>query len=645
MTFQAAEGFGVLLLKRGTAVLLSREVHLPGGPVRVSIERDGDRFRVQVNDLLQIEYWELAPPRPGEGTFGILWPAGVPLTRLRADTLPLPPTPSQLERADDLFALGRFADALPLYEDQARTGGPAAAEARCKAGLCLLELGRPDEAIQTLEPLAAAPGERWPAVAGVYLWLAHLRQNRFEDAQAAVTYLAGRFPRDVLARLVPESVRAEILGRQHHLPPLGYFHPTPDLVRQVKARMLLAEILESDYMVSRHHYTLGIAHALLGENGPAAEEFRRLVSRPIDRSNLGAAAHDLPWASRWFSWVVSRRRGGVEGIRTELREATGRLFTLIDANPGALNSWALASAHGVKVALARAEALAGNWTEAEAIVDRLLAEPAFTGHTRYVFFGEAWLIKGFCLEHRKDPEGAVAAWKKGTRRAFLAARPPDRGGFPRAGYDIYTALLTGSLSGDLTDEEALELFGMAVAAAGDDPLFTNIPQLLNMSPTVVRGMFRSPRGKELARQMVFLDMAPADYFVTPLRCLGYEKFRQDLFAGKPTPEQDEVTWQCVVGVSDAFLGGRFEKGVLLQAGVAWAAGTGGTGTFGWAGLAKVLPADLRPGVAYLMGLRYVRKNRPGDAKGMLATAEREAPADSPLKKLAREELDKLEKKK
>src|SRR6185295_10582597 len=109
----------------------------PTGPVKIFAERDGGRLRAQVNELPALTFTDPIPLIGGEkSVLGLVWPEKTVLARLRVEGSALPPAASRLEKADELYDRGDFADALPLYIEQARQGGEIAAEARCKAGLC-----------------------------------------------------------------------------------------------------------------------------------------------------------------------------------------------------------------------------------------------------------------------------------------------------------------------------------------------------------------------------------------------------------------------------------------------------------------------------------------------------------------------------
>src|SRR5205807_2487069 len=120
---------------------------------------------------------------------------------LQAFRQPPPANPSPLERGDDLLARQQYSDALGWYEGQIRAGltdAEALREARCKAGLCLAALGQPERASDLFAAVAAEggwPGEIWPLMATFQLWLLHLQQDRYQDAEKLFAEVRTRYTR------------------------------------------------------------------------------------------------------------------------------------------------------------------------------------------------------------------------------------------------------------------------------------------------------------------------------------------------------------------------------------------------------------------------------------------------------------------
>ena len=157
----------------------------------------------------------------------------------------------------------------------------------------------------------------------------------------------------------------------------------------------------------------------------------------------------------------------------------------------------------------------------------------------------------------------------------------------------------------------------------------------------MRGAYRSPRGRKWAEKMILLDISPIEYHHTPLRLLMYEKFRLELFGGKLSDDQDEQLWRTIADFSTSIAESRIDKAVMFPAALAW---KGTTGTLGWAGFSKALPSEHRGPLAWIMGKRYLQLQRPADAAGMFRMAIAEAGKNERLARLAKQELDAIEKK-
>ncbi|HPA16608.1 MAG TPA: PQQ-binding-like beta-propeller repeat protein, partial [Verrucomicrobiae bacterium] len=92
---------------RDQVLLVSSEIgadRLPEGPLRLQAERQGQRVRLEVGDLPAFEFEDpFMESRQESGTFGVYWPEGVTVSRLRAWRQALPHAPTALERGDELF--------------------------------------------------------------------------------------------------------------------------------------------------------------------------------------------------------------------------------------------------------------------------------------------------------------------------------------------------------------------------------------------------------------------------------------------------------------------------------------------------------------------------------------------------------------
>ena len=164
---------------------------------------------------------------------------------------------------------------------------------------------------------------------------------------------------------------------------------------------------------------------------------------------------------------------------------------------------------------------------------------------------------------------------------------------------------------------------------------------LRIPPDVFRDMWRTPRGKDLARKMAYLDLPLGDYYRQPFYLTAVEKFRKELFIQPVTPEQHDLLWNLFPAFGEAFFQGKITKGQFLQLGLAW---KGTSGIFGWGGVAPKLDPALPGPFAYLLGHRSLRTNREADALMYFQTALKDAPPNSPLHRLADAEIARLQKK-
>jgi hypothetical protein len=84
---------------------------------------------------------------------------------------------------------------------------------------------------------------------------------------------------------------------------------------------------------------------------------------------------------------------------------------------------------------------------------------------------------------------------------------------------------------------------------------------------------------------------------------------------------------------------KWTTATTQQLGRAW---EGDTGALGWESLSKALGDDLRRPAAYVLGRRCAGVlKKPDKARELLQAALKDAPADSPLSRMAQAELDRL----
>jgi WD40 repeat protein len=625
---------GVLLREQQAAA-----AQVPRGELRLTATREGGRLVLQVNDLPPLEFEDAQPlGRGGPGAFGLVWPAGVRLARLRAARRSLPPAASPLERGDEAYGLEQYPEALALYQEQARApgAGPAGQEARVKAAYCLRALGREAEAADLFERVAAEEGDRWPVVAGAELLRTRVRQRRFADADAVFEVLLKRHGPEQIAGLVPRDVLDGIVAAYAaDFSDLGLFlaRPGPRGLHNLERARLIQDFfgVPPPSRVALEQAFLRAYH-IAGRLDDAARVARDLLA---NREYWPGGLDDLQRAIlvEHYCWVL-RERGSPA-------EALAQLEAQVLEGSGVYRS-------GFFVPLllerARDHVALGRWAEAEKDLDDYFARVP-PGGGEYFHHAIGCLIRGFLRERRGDPAGARAAWRQGlyrdwwqaAARAHPAAPPPP---LARASPAVlFHGLIVGSLAGELGESEAQEILTRLVAhAGGSAPAALFQKGVLKLPPAILRDLCGTAKGSDAARHMAFKDVAYAEYLRLPALMFAAEVMHQGALPGPLPAEQGAVLWEVADKLQAAHAADKLSTAQFFQLALAWK----GTSNFlGWAGLAPGLAPSLRGPLAYVMGHRYVRLKRDPEASGLFRTARDDTPPGSVLHRLAQAELDRL----
>jgi tetratricopeptide (TPR) repeat protein/predicted Ser/Thr protein kinase len=627
-----AKGSFRLQMRRATtllreAILPSEQIN-PQAPLRLMARREGDLLKVQVNDLQIIEFNDPFALGTGpKGVFGVVWPAGVGIRRLVAVRQELPETPSLLEVGDDLFLQGKLEEALDRYAEAGQSPSAVAirSEALYKQGLCNLQLNRAEEARRLFETVAAAfitaaPGAdtRWSFMADCQLLLMCFREKDGIERGAAILdklpeyhysfdKLAQLMPSDV-GRLILNTSQTQSLGSNYHRRPEEHVARTEFAVRA-------SELLEPP--AQRREYTyhsLMRAYMAVGRNVDAL----RIAEKSFRTFRYGGEVLDD------YCWI--RRLQG------ESRDALTALDRGLPADP----------LHFVE----RARILVSlkDYAAAAKDLDAFVAKPR-----EYQSFVAACLIRGFVHEQLgAPPEKVEEAWRMGLIKNWKPL-PGEKGMETYehfrspAGMSMLHNWILASMLGDMNDADAEQLLGGLMAFAGkDNPVFNKL-----MKPSMLRATWRTPRAREIARQIAYRSFGFGDIARFPL-FVGWIAFVHEvcLNGSTPlTPEQDQLLWTMSEDIYAAYREGTLTDRYFLPFG-AIVAGNPNAPGMGWREVAILLEKlpRLRGALAYIFGQRYVKK---GDLKfalifykAALADAERE-PAYLLLRKLAQVEVDAL----
>jgi predicted Ser/Thr protein kinase/tetratricopeptide (TPR) repeat protein len=611
------------LLRNG--VVLRQEVVAafdPRRPVTLWLKRDGNRLTFRVDDAPPLEFRDPFPPAGSAArTFGLAWPAGATLEGLTASRPTEAAAPSSLEQADALYDAGRYHEALAHYRREGVAGGAAALEARCKEGLCLLAGQRDADALAVFREVGAASGEDWPSLADTQAWLLITRRGQPGDQEQADALLERLSARGMdagqLAALVPQEMRDRILAPTLQMHNRAYLYeflldrPEQVVARARRANAVCRLFVTDPTVLNEVRSQLLRAHLLSDQD----EAVLRL-GREILAGYAGLDGSDVPRRTLGhMSWVLLRqKRGG---------EALALLDSWIFRPPNSEGTSGLARL--LRLERARVLAALGRLDEADKEVGGVLQ--ALGRDPDPVVAVEAHLLDGFLRERRGDAAGAKAAWARGA--AVTSDGNPE---FGSVSTQTYQFLMAG-LSDTLTDEAIQRVRGRVLEGGAKKSFFVDMATS-QISPEIYRNMWRTPRGREIARRMAWREASFGEFFRLPVFLLVTEMFRQGAFAGPVRAEEDELVWDMVRNLYTDFIAGKVQLDHVSSVLAVWK----GASLF-WEGVAPRLSPSVRGPLAYVLGHRYRRRNQPRDAETFFRAARADAAADSVLHKLATAELE------
>lgn len=582
-------------------------------------ERDGDLLSFQVGNLPRLEFYDVFAIRSSSPVhFGIVWPVEMQLIRAKAQWMPAAALPSPLEHGDDLYSSGQFKDALDSYRRVQRDEKTPQLdqENRYKQAVCLHQLARTREAIEVLETLSTEPGQRWPAIAAVHLWLLYINAGQRQDADRTFDQIAAASSIKDTAALIPENLRSEIMQfyRARHGSRLSRTLVfDPQLIKRLERQIQLEEILG---------------------NSPLA---RNLAGIELINAEWAAGNQDRCWkliddlyakfpAFALQVYMQSHfKRGHPEvalaAVDERIYQKNGRLNSPV-------NAW---------LWLRRAECHArlGNWESAEQDLAELnrSASHLEQEEVMYITFQSA-LLHGWLLEMRGDHVGAVAAWRKGI--------PAD----PRLRAHLYMPaeyIFLRALSGDLDSTDCDRLIDKLQGDSSGS--MTRVARGVVSPETLLpaaRSIFQSRYGQDLVWRMASGELFDSEVTQLLVVLSAFELVRQGAFHGQMTPEQEDLLYSAANDLYRAYT--RFGRINVLQAGQAALAWKGNIGVLGWGGLAATLTPDLRGPLAYIVAHRVLARapgTPPEQIRAIFRTALTDAAPESLLSRLAARDLELL----
>ncbi|MCX5660473.1 MAG: protein kinase [Planctomycetota bacterium] len=612
---------------------------LPSDGLRLRATRQDDRLELQVNDLEPIEITDVLP-LPPRGCFDISLPRSRML-RLTAQRQTLARAPSPLERADDLLSRGQYEEALPLYAAQAvGSKDPAAARAAgYKQGICLLRLNRASEAVPRLEAVFIDSSDRWSLLAGCQLWLIYQPERRMVETEAVVTAFRTRFSRQDFSRIVPQYVHTQIFDS---LASTGMgvgllFGGGAGVKIPAFENLLQIEDLFDDNLMRRIMTRQWLLRAY------------QLANRPTEAVDMAEQVFKLCEGPAYNALVLDANRhlGRVLRVAGKPEQALARVNQhLLEKPPKNQTSREPSETYrpgleSLLVERARDWAAMGRLDDALRDLDAVEARSGTSMRDRI----EAGLIRGFVFEKRGDPAGARAAWRASYAIAASQFAKPEGGDdelhLQSAALGLLNVGIAGVLSDDLTDDHARHLLHQAEAyGKGVTPLALGASAFNGVAATVIRRAFQSPRGHEVARQVVMGDCSYIDANRRPLATLLDGLFLLSIDPADVTPQRDDQLAAASHTLLGAWLDNRFSAANPMQFLMTW---KGLTNSLGWDGAARGLPPDLRAPAAYALGFRLLKLGQTADARRLFTTALEDTAADSALHAAAQAEVDRLKK--
>lgn len=615
---------------------------LSEGPLILRASREVERLTFQVNNLDPIVFDDTFPLNDAQpGAFGVWWPTGAMISQLLIAEQALPPAASALQRGDELYGRQRFEEALLFFREQGRSFGAATEqgqEARVKEGLCLWALKRPEEAGGALEQVAAglienparppvsreASRRSWPAVATSQLWLLRLEQKREREAEALFATLSGHYGFNDLARIIPQPVRDRIISAyRDEAGGLNLLLDIPDRLSRLERANSVIKLLgapNATHVLAQ--LALLRAYRMAGRSDQAVATVLGYL-----KENGGDFDYPVKLFVEEYGWLM-RERGTPYPALQELNE---RLFAGPERRPQP-------NYQELWIERARLHAAMEQWEEAEKDIEEYFRNvPPDSIDTRNI--AAAALIRGFLRERRGDVSSAQDAWLAGWRR--IDFRSPLFGELMGGTIGFGNVVLLASLTNTWTDEDAELVLTQGVlprvAQVGEFPTAL-VREALRAALPVGRALHTNRRWRECARRLAFLDISLPDYARLPAVEFALEMIHLQALPGGLSADQESLCRQLCMDFYTAAMSGKLRKSQLLLIAASW---KGSSGLFGWGGVAGGLEPSLRKRLAYVLGHRYLFLNKPKEAAEFFRTATLDEPADSPLRKLAQAELDRL----
>ena len=613
-TIAAGRPAGVQLIPDGT-ILREQEVAPPRRrPRSPSPPGWRSKLELRINQAVRFVFEEIFPlGRGARGIFGLELPPAARIEHLVAIGQRPPARPSWMERGDELFAKGDLDQAADAYreQEQGAAGPQVLQEAKCKRGVCLADLGQTDEAIRIFEELEEEQGDRWPVIAGCRLWLLRLTgpAKNADEAYAIYSRLSSKRRLERIAGLVPPEIPAAIVNANTPESSYNQIVNKPNLVRDLElARDIARDIHAPAYQQLEIKGELATAYLRSGQLDRARASYAELLSGAPLTPTDEALAVDL------YAWAL----GLLKKDQVALEEVDRRIGAGREANPLLL------------ICRARIAARQGRWAAARDDIDEFFRR---RGDLAVGGTSEACLIRGFIREGLGDVEGARASWREGYRAASGTAH-----------MSTLAVSIMASLSGELTDEDAKIMYKTVLGRLPSNAANIAINTAKNLKfpfddvISALRTMWVRPRGREYARKIALKDCSFSEWMGIQVPLSIAEMCRYGAFRGEPAPEDDELLWQMAQHDFHDYLDHKLDEATLFHVVYVWI----GHPRLSWPLAAHGMPKETRGLSAYVIGHRYLKLDRPEDARDFFRTARENSDPGTLLNRRAQAALGRLD---
>ncbi|MCA9224268.1 MAG: protein kinase [Planctomycetales bacterium] len=550
-------------------------------PLRMRARREGESLLLQLNEHPPILFTSVFRGYSPNAAIGLITTNASTIKTMRVGKK-MRDDESALAQGDRHYVTGNRKVALAIYQSQADAGATETIrqEARFKAAVCLIDFNRTAEGVARLQSVAAEAGDRWPALAGMELWIAHLNGDNQTEADTLAEFWRSRFTKPSYKTIPIGSWQT--VGNRYAMQAKLLSHAMRPDSRRVT---LLEAIAEIDRRFTPHQ--LGTPYIQL-----ALVNAYRLHDRFDEALQVLDATRSV-WTGEQriqnltFTNRLLRRLGRPADALQIIDDAIRDLRDS-GSNPRPILLWRIRTL----VALER-------WDEAEAEADSLLANLEDTEHTRHELI-DTTMAKGCLALRREDHVAAQAAFRRGWSAGARLVEAQEA--------LAASAMLNGIIQGCLCEEftpRHLQLLLTHPEVKTNPMLDVSLNAI--QSNTLYEGITRSWRtelGQEIAEDLAFDRLTMRERIQRPAALMSSGTVAVSLMGRVGDNAFMSLLNRLAEELMQSMLTTqRLGPGQVAQLGMTW---KGTTNFFGWKGVRPSLNDFEAQAVALIMAHRFVK---------------------------------------